>query len=85
MDYGQISVRRVLFGFSLTAFVALLPALLVFVQLDSPFAFLGAARADYGGLVLGAAIIVLAMILIGLSRLTASILGGRVVRRPFRA
>lgn len=85
MDYTPISARRVVVGFSLTAFVALAP--LLFLFLSSSPSPVGAATDGvdgYRGLVLGAGSLVLVMLLIALVTL-AIITARRVVRRPSRA
>lgn len=55
MDYTPITARRVLVAFSLTAFVALLPVVLVLIQPGSPMhGFMADAGQVYRGVVLGA-------------------------------
>ena len=87
MDYTPISARRVLLGFSVTAFLALVPLLFIFLESNSlPVDLLADADANggYGGLVLGYGSVIITMMLVGLAALTITI-AGRVVRRPSRS
>lgn len=81
MDYTPIGVGRVLAAFALTIVVAVLPVAAVLIN-QGP-ATIGAPD-GYGGVVLGLGTVLLAMALIGLSRLTVAA-KRRSVGRPSRA
>ncbi|MBC7631292.1 hypothetical protein [Aeromicrobium sp.] len=85
MDYTPISARRVLLGFSLTAFIALVPLLFLLLKSNPlPVQFLADADGGHGRLVLGTGSVIVTMMLVGLIALTVTA-ASRVVRRPSRA
>lgn len=85
MDSTPISARRVVLGFALTAFVALLPVLFLLLESGSvPWASMSSAAGGYRGLLIGAGSVVAAALLIGAASIMV-LVGRRVVRRPSRA
>ena len=82
MDYTPISARRVLLGFGLTGFVALLPV--VFIVLHSgttPWKFAAGADGSYRGLVVTTVL----MLTLALVTWLVSLAVTRLSRRPSRA
>jgi len=76
MNYGPISVSRMVFGFALTALVAFLPEAVILARSEASKSFLASAWENYGGVVVAAVIVVC---LVGLARL--AFMGRRAIRR----
>ncbi len=85
MDYTPISARRVVIGFSMTGFVALLP--LLFLVLETrplPAGLVADSGGVVGALVLGLVSVVLTTAVVALIALTV-VTARRAARRPSRA
>lgn len=85
MDYTPISARRILLGFAFTAFIAILPLLVVYLRQHTlPVDVFPDTDGGYRGVVLGIGSVVSAMTLVALA--TATVLTARrMARRPSRA